>query len=94
MTTPLSDKAPCKNCSKPIFTDGEDYWRWDQGSELFRLVDYNGGFYPLETHPGATEPQLVANIKGLRLAKETDIVWRTVNMILQGLQLAQWLPKD
>jgi hypothetical protein len=83
----------CRDCKKPIYTDGEDFWKWDPESKLFRLVDYTGQFYPSETHPGSTEQTLVVRVPDIRLAKETDIVWRTVNMILQGLQLAQWIPK-
>jgi hypothetical protein len=77
---------PCKNCQRPIFTDGEDFWKWDEESGLFRTVDYTNEFYPIDTHPGITEQQLVVYVgKDLRLATEADIIWRTVNMVLEGL---------
>lgn len=88
MTERLLPSGPCKNCQgkRAVFTDGEDFWRWDEEIKLFRIVDYSGNFYPVETHPGTTEQELVAYVgTGLRLATEGDIIWRTVNMIFQRL---------
>jgi hypothetical protein len=77
---------PCKNCQRPIFTDGEDFWKWDPESELYRIVDFKGDFYPLESHPAISEQRLLVSLKnGMQLATEADILWRTVNMILTGL---------
>jgi hypothetical protein len=85
--------SPCKNCRHAIFTDGEDFWKWDHESSQYRMVDFSGVFYPLETHPSTTEQQLVAYIGGkLRLSSDVEIVWRTVNLIFSGLLAAGWLP--
>lgn len=84
---------PCKNCQdrRHVFTDGEDFWRYDHDSELFRMVDYDGVFYPIHTHPGATEQQLaIAMGPLLKLATEADIIWRTVRLILLGLTQGDW----
>lgn len=76
----------CKNCRTVIFTDEEDFWKWDEGTERFRMVDYTGEFYPLDSHPGTTQALLVQHIgEKLRLVSEADIIWRTVRLILEGL---------
>lgn len=89
MTEPKS--TPCKGCQdkRPIYTDGEDFWKWDPESNLFRVVDHFGEFYALDIFPGVTEPQLVYAFKeSLYLATEADIIWRTTRMILTGLMQA------
>lgn len=85
MTEP---KRPCEGCKdkRPIFTDGADFWKWDPSTELYRMVDFSGGFYSNLTHPGATEQRLVG--MRLMLATEIDIIWRTVHMIVGGLTQA------
>lgn len=91
---------PCKDCMQSqqaqlVYTDGEDFWKWDQETELFRLVNFDGEFYPLDTHPGLQQASLVGYIgKDLVLAKETDIVWRTVRMVLMGLREGNWMPSS
>lgn len=97
MTRP-DDKRPkpCAGCGgrKPIYTDGEDFFKWDPEHQLYRAVNYKGDFYPIDTHPGATEQQLVAAFglhgsgKGpavLRVATEYDILWRTFSLVIDVL---------
>lgn len=77
---------PCKNCGKPVFTDSEDFWRFDPDIEKYRMVDYKGDFYPLDTHPATTEQRLVEYYGDkIKLAKETDIMWRTLALVVDAL---------
>lgn len=90
-------RKPCAGCGggHPIYTDGEDFFRWDPESQLYRTVDYNGFFYPIDTHPGCTEVQLVrfyrensSDGKGdsaLKVATEYDIMWRTLRLLVTRL---------
>lgn len=92
MTRP-DDKRPkpCAGCGgrKPIYTDGEDFFKWDAERNLYRAVTYKGDFYPIDTHPGATEVQLVRyhreHGKELRVATEHDILWRTFALVVDVL---------
>lgn len=86
---------PCSGCGgngKPIFTDGDDFWKWDPETEQYRVVDYYGSFYPLHTHPGATEQGLVEVFGSkLYLGTEQDIIWRTIRLMWGALLMANML---
>lgn len=86
--------TPCAGCGgrKPIYTDGEDFFKWDPERQLYRAVDFKGGFYPIDTHPGATEQQLIRHFAStdgmsskLRVATEHDILWRTFALVVDVL---------
>ncbi len=90
MTRPEGGRVvkPCAGCGgrKPIYTDGEDFFKWDPNTQLYRVVDFNGEFYPINTHPGCTEVQLVRHFREqevtLQAATEHDIMWRTLRVLL------------
>lgn len=92
MTRP-DDKRPkpCAGCGgrRPVYTDGEEFFKWDPERQLYRIVNYKGDFYPIDTHPGTTEVQLVKFYrergKELSVATEHDILWRTFALIIDCL---------
>lgn len=83
---------PCSGCggnSKPIYTDREDFWKWDPETEQYRMVDFFGKFYPLDTHDGCTEQQIVKFLEGrMWLATENDIIWRSVGLVFGAVLMA------
>lgn len=90
----MSETKPCKGCkgAKPIYSDGEDFWRFDPELDLYRMVNFHGGFYPTTTHPATTEQQLVVHFgDALSVATELDIMWRTLNLVVDALTAAQLL---
>jgi hypothetical protein len=90
MTGPEGGRVvkPCAGCGgrKPIYTDGEDFFKWDPERQLYRSVSHKGDFHPIVTHPGATEVQLVRHFREqgvtLQVATEHDIMWRTLSLLL------------
>lgn len=86
---------PCNGCGgngRPIYTDGDDFWKWDPQTEQYRVVDFYGQFYPLNTHPGTTEQKLVEFLDGKAwLATENDIIWRSVRLIYGAVTIAGML---
>jgi hypothetical protein len=95
MTRPEGGRLvkPCKGCGdgKPIYTDGEDFFKWDPERQLYRAVSFKGDFYPIDTHPGCTEVQLVRlyrtnpEMGELKVATEHDILWRTFALVVDVL---------
>lgn len=97
MTRPEGGRVvkPCAGCGgrKPIYTDGEDFFKWDGHTQLYRTVDYNGQFYSILTHPGFTEAQLIKHFGAvdgmssqLRVATEFDIIWRSLALLMDVAQ--------
>jgi hypothetical protein len=96
MTRPEGGRVvkPCRGCGggKPIYTDGEDFFKWDPERQLYRSVNHKGDFHPIDTHPGCTEVQLMktfGSVDGmsntLRVATEHDILWRTFALVIDCL---------
>lgn len=97
---PRSGRKPCAGCGgrRPIYTDGEFFFKWDEKSQLYRAVSFKGDFYPLDTHPGCTEQQLIKHygaVDGmsskLKVATEHDILWRTFALIVDVLTVHKML---
>jgi hypothetical protein len=92
--------SPCAGCGgrKPIYTDGEDFYKWDEYGRVYRIVDFRGEFYPLTTHPAFCEQQLMlefGSVDGmsskLKLATEHDIMWRTLRLIVDSMSAHRML---
>jgi hypothetical protein len=68
-----------------FLSDGEDYWRLEPETGLYRILDLEGEPYHWATHPAADYDSLVAQLPTLRVVEEIEVVWRTIKFVMSRL---------